>query len=231
MKIGIVSDIHGNQYALQAVLSEAKIRKIERLFVLGDMVGYYYGPLKVLDLLQEWKPLVIQGNHERILKELYEDKVSIINIKNKYGSGHQIALNTLSSGTLDYLFKLPVSANLEIEDIRIGLYHGSVLEPDRYIYPDADKKELKHCQNDNHVNIIGHSHYSFASLLPNGSLLINVGSVGQSRSKGGLADWCLFDTSNHTFQLNSTPYAVDKLLIEVEENDPDVPYLRDVLLR
>ena len=47
MKIAIISDLHGNHYALEEVLKEARTEKIEKILVLGDIVGYYCNPEKI----------------------------------------------------------------------------------------------------------------------------------------------------------------------------------------
>ena len=49
MKIAIISDLHGNHYALEEVLKEARIEKIEKILVLGDIVGYFYNPDKIFE--------------------------------------------------------------------------------------------------------------------------------------------------------------------------------------
>ncbi len=54
MKIAVISDIHGNYDALVAVLKKAKTEGVEHLLVLGDIVGYYYHPDKILKALSEW---------------------------------------------------------------------------------------------------------------------------------------------------------------------------------
>ena len=51
MKIGIISDIHGNYDALFSVLEKAKKESVDHLLILGDIVGYYYHPEKILNLL------------------------------------------------------------------------------------------------------------------------------------------------------------------------------------
>lgn len=92
MKIGVISDIHGNHYALQEVLKVAKIEGIEKLLVLGDIVGYYYHPEIVLEMLSDWDCEIIKGNHEELLQALYEDKIDGEILKKKYGKGHEEAL-------------------------------------------------------------------------------------------------------------------------------------------
>ena len=69
MKIAVLSDIHGNNLALKLVLDEARILGVERLFILGDIVGYYYHPEEVIHLLNDWHKEMIQRNHESMLKD------------------------------------------------------------------------------------------------------------------------------------------------------------------
>ena len=68
MKIAVLSDIHGNHLALREVLDDASRLDVGELFVLGDSVGYYYHPDKVLEQLTAWQMEMIQGNHEPMLQ-------------------------------------------------------------------------------------------------------------------------------------------------------------------
>ena len=72
MRIGVLSDIHGNNFALEQVLIEARKEGLTKLLVLGDIVGYYYSPEKALDLLYDWDFLMIKGNHEEILFDIMD---------------------------------------------------------------------------------------------------------------------------------------------------------------
>jgi hypothetical protein len=78
--------------------------------------------------------------------------------------------------------------------------------------------------------LIGHSHYAFAIKNKN-SILLNPGSVGQSRQLGGIANWCIINTENKCFQFFSTDYNVNTLLKEIEQKDPDISYLSEILKR
>ncbi|MEO6980006.1 MAG: metallophosphoesterase family protein [Mucilaginibacter sp.] len=231
MKIGVISDIHGNAYALEQVLKDAKQSGVEKIFALGDFVGYYYSPEKVLDLLSEWPFEAIKGNHEVILQQLYENNLDAAVIKEKYGSGHQQALKNLDEKTLQWLFSLPVQQSVSIENVSFQLNHGSPWSIDAYLYPDANRDVLDKCNSDAHdFVLVGHSHYSFAYKCQN-SMLINCGSVGQSRQKGGIAYWVLIDTKNKSFQIKETPYDPSPLLNEVQLLDPDFKYATKILLR
>ncbi|MCG5644665.1 metallophosphatase family protein [Flavobacteriaceae bacterium LSUCC0859] len=231
MKIAILSDIHGNDFALKAVLKDIKKCKVEQLFILGDIVGYYYNPHKVLDLLSDWKCEMIRGNHENILKSLLNSDLDFTTVHNLYGSGHKRALEILSEQQLNLLLKLPDKKSLEINESKFLLCHGSPWSPDFYIYPDTKKDILEKCIDSIHDFIlIGHSHYQFAVNIGK-QILINVGSVGQSRQKGGVANWALVNTVNNSFELKSTRYNTTELEKEISQNDPGNNYLLEILKR
>ena len=67
MKLGLLGDIHSNNLALQAVLAAASSSGVEKLLITGDLVGYYYAPLEVLEMLQPWDRHIVRGNHEDML--------------------------------------------------------------------------------------------------------------------------------------------------------------------
>jgi len=231
MKIGIISDIHGNYDALFSVLEKAKKESVDHLLILGDIVGYYYHPEKILNLLSHWSFDMIKGNHERILEDLIEDSSLSQSIRLKYGSGHQEAINKLTQKQLNFLFDLPETKSIKIDEITLLMCHGSPWSNDFYIYPDSNNVILNKC-NIKAFNfvLIGHSHYSFAIRNTN-SILLNPGSVGQSRQNGGKASWCILNTNNSCFQFFNTDYNTKNLLKEVSEKDPEIKYLSDILKR
>ncbi len=231
MKIGIISDIHGNYDALFSVLQKAKKESVDHLLILGDIVGYYYHPDKILNLLSHWSFDMIRGNHERILEDLIEDSALSESIRLKYGSGHQEAINKLTQKQLNYLFDLPETKALKIDELSLLMCHGSPWSNGFYIYPDSSREILNKCdiKSFNFV-LIGHSHHSFAIVNAN-SILLNPGSVGQSRQTGGKASWCILNTNNSCFQFFSTDYSIENLLKEVSDKDPGIKYLSDILKR
>jgi putative phosphoesterase len=231
MKVGVISDLHGNQYAVEAVLKTAKKEGVETILFLGDLVGYYYHPELILDMLSAFQYEIIKGNHEAILQDLYENKIDAAALKSKYGSGHEMALKHLTTETLQWLFALPENKSITIDGVSFQMNHGTPWSIDEYLYPDAEAAVLERCNSDAHDFIlVGHSHYAFSFRCSN-STLINCGSVGQSRQKGGLAYWAVIDTKNKNFEIKATPYDTSKLLEEVKHFDPDYEYSAKVLLR
>lgn len=231
MKIGVISDIHGNYDALFEVLTKAKSKSVEHLLILGDIVGYYYHPDKILELLSEWSFDIIKGNHEKILENLIDTPSLKESIRLKYGSGHNEAINKLTVKQLDFLKSLPETKSVQVDGVSILMCHGSPWSNDYYIYPDCKKDILFKCDSIEHdFVLIGHSHYAFAIKNKN-SVLINPGSVGQSRQIGGKASWAIINTKNNCFEIMNTVYSVEKLLDEVQEKDTGIKYLSDILKR
>jgi putative phosphoesterase len=231
MKVGIISDIHGNHYALEAVLKAAKKEGVEVFLVLGDIVGYYYHPDKVLSMLSEWNYEIIKGNHEVILQDLKENKIDPKVLRDKYGRGHDEALIKIDDATQKWLFSLPIQKTVKIDDVSFQLNHGSPLSIDEYIYPDAAAEALEKCNsNDHDFVLIGHSHYSFTYRCTH-SILINCGSVGQSRQNGGQAYWTVVNTTNKTFETKSTIYDTSILMKEVKEFEHTIGYSFKILQR
>lgn len=231
MKVGVISDIHGNHYALEAVLKTAKKEGIEKLLVLGDIVGYYYHPEIVLGMLSEWDYEIIKGNHEVILQDLKESKIDPDVLKEKYGRGHELALKNMDDKTLEWLFSLPVQKSIVIDNVSFQMNHGSPSSIDEYIYPDASIEQLEKCDSNIHdFVLVGHSHYSFSFRCRN-STLINCGSVGQSRQKGGLAYWTVINTANKSYEIKETPYETSYLLEEIKTLESKIGYSYKILQR
>lgn len=231
MKIAVLSDIHGNHFALFQVLKEAKKEQIEQLLILGDIVGYYYHPDKVLELLEDWKYVFIKGNHEELLSKVLNGELDIEVLEKKYGSGHRKAIKKLSQLQTDILLNSPEKLFIDIDGLKILLCHGSPIDANLYLYPDSDLEILNLASNAGaDFVLIGHSHYQFMHIGENG-ILLNPGSVGQSRSTGGLANWAIIDTQNRVVQLRSTLYDTSILITEIVQNDPKNDYLSSILKR
>ncbi len=231
MKIAIISDIHGNHYALEAVLKEAQSLEVEHLFILGDFVGYYYHPDIVLQYLKDWPKDMIKGNHEILMANAAENNENLRKIIEEYGFGIEIALEILDKKTRNKLINLKVRKSIELDNIKFELCHGSPWDVNLYIYPDSDIENLKRCAIEGvDFVFIGHTHHHFI-YHHNNSIIANVGSVGQNREKGGLASWVLLNTTNRTLIFKHTPYSTSELIKEIKIHDKNNQYIIDVLKR
>ena len=232
MKIAVFSDTHGNSFALDAMIRHTQVIGVEQYLNLGDMVGYYMQPKLVVRRVRNLPGWTIQGNHERILRDVVDGRLPLDAVTEKYGEGHSRALNELTENDRDWLFSLPIEIDIEIDGLKIKMCHGAPGDPDRYVYPDTSQHELRAlCDSQYNFIFAGHTHYPF--LFQNGScLFVNVGSLGQSKDIGGLASWGLLDTSNQTFTQMRTPYRVAHLIEDVRSSpNRNEAYLLSVLGR
>ena len=231
-KIAVLSDIHGNHIALKAVLQDISCQGVQECFILGDMVGYYYHPVEVMRLLKEsgLKLSMIRGNHERMLEQVLQGNLTWQEVSQKYGHGLQMAAQHLPEAVLRELLSLPDQRMEERGDVSFLLCHGTPLDMDLYIYPDAQAREFVFSGIQADFVFLGHTHYPL--IRPSGTcLFINPGSVGQARNRGGLASWCVVNLDNGVITMQSTPYDVRSILQECKRYDSNVLYLQDVLLR
>jgi len=232
MLIAILSDIHANTLALEAVLIEAEEKQVERYFILGDLVGYYFWPKEVLDQLGNKDCVYIRGNHEDIFDEyLTGDSELRGKIKAKYGEGYDYCIESLDDKAIASLRKLPPVAEVRIDNYSILLAHGSPLDTNEYIYPDAPKEVLKrHDTIEFDFLFLGHTHYPMNHEGTH-TRIINPGSVGQSRVKGGIADWGILDTSNGEYTQMHTKYDKKKLKNQLIKAGTKNKYLTEILER
>ncbi|MBN2572865.1 MAG: YfcE family phosphodiesterase [Ignavibacteriales bacterium] len=231
MKIGILSDIHANNYALEAVLNYLILNKVNKIFILGDFVGYYYGVKEMFNLLESWDCESIGGNHETIIKDIKLNRISQNEVVKKYGSGHMVALETMTKMQTVFLFNLPPSLLIEINKKKIFLCHANPWLSSEYIYSNSDISLLKKFgEYDYDYIFFGHSHYPFSFKI-NNTVCINPGSVGQPRDKYSLSSLVIFDTVNDTFSFHKIPYDKTKLFDDIQNYDPNNNYLRTVLER
>lgn len=231
LQVAVLSDIHGNIYALKEVLKECEKEGVEQFLVLGDLVGYYYQAKLVLETLLSLNSIIIKGNHERLLEDLIKEKIKKEKILKKYGCGHQIAADSMPKKQLNYLFNLPNHMLVKICNTTFSLNHGSPYDSDEYLYPNSNQNNLERCNSvEADFVLVGHSHYAFAYSCQD-SILLNVGSVGQNREKGGIASWALINSKTLDYKIMKTSYNVETLYNEVKEKDPLVPYNYNILKR
>ena len=231
MKIAILSDIHGNDTALKAVLMEIDKIGVDKILFLGDYVGYYCSPDIIFNLIKDYDKELIKGNHELLLEQALDNHERALAIQKKYGSGIEYAKKTLSAEQINYLIKLPEKKYLKIDGLKILMCHGSPWYVAEYIYPDALEARKQQClETEADFVFIGHAHRSF--IYEQGDkVLVNVGSVGQNRSGGGIASWGLLDTEKKICVIKESCYDIEPLIRQINEIDPDQKYLTNVLRR
>lgn len=230
MRIALLGDIHGNSFALAAVLEAARAAHVEKLLITGDFVGYYFWPREVLDMLEGWDFAAVRGNHEDMLVDALSGPASLEKINAAYGSGLSKAIETLAPAQLDWLCHLPHPSAFEFDGRSLLLCHGSPWDVGQYVYPDAKSDLLQRCAESAYDWVVmGHTHYPMMERVGK-TLLVNPGSVGQPRNRIPAAHWALLDTASQELELMTAPYDVSPVVAFAAQCHPELPYLANVLM-
>ncbi len=188
MKIGIISDIHGNSLALDKVLEKLDSLGVEKILCLGDLAMAGYDPNytieKIKELANAGKAEVIQGNTDKMIVEY--DPIIIENIKNvPHGACMGWALvddvKIIKEENVEYLKSLKETKELEIDGIKICLAHGTPRRQNENMLPSTSVERVEEMVSSTDANLIflGHTHFPCGFQLDSGKTVVNVGSVGR----------------------------------------------------
>ena len=204
MKIGVVSDIHGNRVALDAVLSD--MPPVAKLVCAGDVVGYNPWHGACVDALAERSVPTVMGNHDRAVVES-----AGFGFNSMAGAAVEHARETLTDDQRDWLANLPEERT--VLDGRVKLVHGHPDDPDRYTRPDEFGP---HLLGDEDVLVMGHTHLQ-AHQHSDAGVVMNPGSVGQPRDGDPRAAYAVLDTDSLSVTEQRVRYDIDRVERRVEE--------------
>ena len=186
MKIAVISDIHGNVEALDAVLQDIKEQKCDKIFVLGDYAMAGPEPDTVVDFFMKKKKdpsyKMIQGNTDLMIadysEELYnslKDKASVM------AEALKDDVSVLSEPQKKFLKELPMQLEVFEQGITMLLVHGSPRKNNEDILPDTSFAELDEMLKHVDANVIlcGHTHIPCGFQTESKKTVVNVGSVGR----------------------------------------------------
>lgn len=186
MKIAVISDIHGNIDALNAVMDSIKEEECEKIFVLGDYAMAGPEPSKTVDWFFknqfDEKFKMIQGNTDLMIADFSETLYQ--NLKEKAPIMAEALKNdvqVLNQIQKDFLKKLPMQLELDIEGIKILLVHGSPRRNNEDISPNLSLVEVEKIIENVTADVIlcGHTHIPCGYQTSKKQTIVNVGSVGR----------------------------------------------------
>ena len=183
MRIAIISDIHANIYALEAVLKDIHKRKnIEEIICLGDVVGYYPFPNECIELIQEQCSITMLGNHDA---GVIGDEPSFYFNPIAYEMITWTKKN-LKDGNLKWLTTLPRRRTIDRNGKNWYLVHGSPFRVFDYMDANNDKQWKLMLQQafektKTDFLLVGHTHIPRKSKIKE-KYFLNPGSVGQPRN-------------------------------------------------
>lgn len=218
MLIAVLSDIHSNLPALEAVLEAVDRENPDEIHCLGDVVGYGADPKECIDIVRRRSTTVVLGNHD--LAVANGSGLKLLPPHGRIAAEHNAA--KLSAKDRAWLAKLPLTAS----SANATFVHASPRDPDRWTriesFPIA-QSQFDHFDTD--VCFIGHSHVPAVlsdrvgvfNVRAGYRFLINVGSVGQPRDGDSRASFAVFDTEAFTYRLERVPYDVARAMKRIEE--------------
>ncbi|MCF6297745.1 MAG: metallophosphatase family protein [Flavobacteriaceae bacterium] len=192
MRIGIISDIHGNYEALKAVLKELDTMKVSQIYCLGDVVGYFTQVNECCDELRKRNIPSVMGNHDWYMASNgYCKRSQSVNDYIDYQR------SVITKENLDWVKKFNIHRFVG----SIHMLHGGWENPiDEYLYEPTEQYFLKLKGN---IFMSGHTHIPKIRKFKN-SLYCNPGSVGQPRDNDQRAGFAVFD--NGKFSLHRAEF-------------------------
>lgn len=203
MRVGLISDIHSNRVALEAVLED--MPAVDALACAGDVVGYNPWPAECVDAVREREIPTVMGNHDRAVAE---DTAFRFNSMARAGVEH--ARRVLDDDRLEWLGALPDERT--VLDGRVKLVHGHPDDPDRYTYPEEFSASML---DDEELLVLGHTHVQGHERFEEG-IVCNPGSVGQPRDGDPRAAYAIADLDAREVEERRVEYDVDAVADAVE---------------
>jgi predicted phosphodiesterase len=221
MQIALISDIHGNRQALEAVLADIATTDAAETWCLGDLVGYGAEPDACVELVREHAAICLAGNHDLAA-------TGALSLSD-FSRGAEIAARwtqeVMEPANLDWLRRL---LPLDV-DRSIGLYHASPRDPIWEYVLSALLAELCLDEQVHRICAVGHSHVALSFVRRPGELatgeprrggddldvsegewIVNPGSVGQPRDGDPRAAWLLLDLDERRAAWRRVPYDIGR---------------------
>lgn len=185
MKIGVISDIHGNINALDAVLGELKSKKIEKIICLGDLIGGAAKSENVVQRIMQIKDkcICVRGNREKYIIEgipaiVHDEKIKT---SQEQLDRNEWIKNHLSKSSIEYIYNLPKEITYEIDGKHIYVVHYPMKE-DGSLKKHIKVANLKENEEmfsdiDADIYLYGHTHTSVFNKSSN-KIYINPGALG-----------------------------------------------------
>ena len=228
MRVAVISDIHANLAALEAVLREIDVERPDELWCLGDLVGYGPRPNECTTAVADRADLCLVGNHDLVALDV--TAVAIDEFNDDAAAAARWTRERLAPEARTFLERLSPEARRE----DVALFHASARDPVWEYVLDAESAlasiELARAT----LVLVGHSHVALSIVLREDSLagglapdatthdlrdgrwLLNPGSVGQPRDGDPRAAWLLLNLDAQYAEFRRVEYPVVDTQREIE---------------
>jgi putative phosphoesterase len=227
MRVAIISDIHANIAALEAVLDDLKSQNVETTYCLGDLVGYAPFPNEVIDRIQRDAIPTIMGNYDDgvgfdrdecgcAYRDPEEQRLGDLSL--------QWTKKTVTTERKAFLQSLQPEIRFEADDKRFRLVHGSPRRMNEYLFEDRPLSSFQRlaATSETDVLVFGHTHKPYTKRVER-VLFINAGSVGRPKDGDPRACYIVLDTTGEVdVEFRRVPYDIQTAASAIRRSDlPD----------
>jgi predicted phosphodiesterase len=227
VRVAVLSDVHANLAALEAVLADVDAEGVDEIWCLGDLTGYGARPNECVALMRERADICLVGNHDLVVR----GDLGVDAFTSDAADAASYARSHLAEGEREWLRTLaPLGQRAGVE-----LYHGSIRDP---VWEYVLTAEIAlACLNRQRASLalVGHSHIALAVHAEHGELkgglaapdsvydlrdrrcLLNPGSVGQPRDRDPRASWLMLDLEVRSAHFRRTEYDIARTQAEIRE--------------
>lgn len=238
MRYLILSDMHANHVALEAVLRRVRRKRFDATLVLGDLVGYGAAPNQVVEAVRALpgRVVAVRGNHDKVAVGIDSGETfnHVALIAAQWTSRRLTRQNTR------HVRDLPRGPR-DVDD-GLAICHGSPLDEDKYLFSDHDAAEV-FTSWDVPVTFFGHTHVTSVfslegrsvrvrqllgaegelELVPGNRYLVNPGSIGQPRDGDPRASFMTYDSERRRVRWHRLEYPVARAQTRIRRAGlPDV---------
>ena len=224
LRVGVISDVHANLPALEAVLEATEAAGLDALWCLGDVVGYGAQPNECTALVRDRAAVTLTGNHDLAVL----GALDITTFSESARGAVEWTRAQITPASVDFLSGLQPDLSVS----GIGLFHASPRDPIWEYVLSIEQAEAGLDAMNERIGLIGHSHvalfftrppsrglatYAHGAQAADGALadldggewLLNPGSVGQPRDGDARAAWLELDTGEWTARYHRVEYDID----------------------
>ena len=230
MRIGVISDVHANLHALEAVLAALDGDAPDAIWCLGDVVGYGPRPNECCELVAARCDLCLVGNHDLVALGAADVAIEEFNVD--AAAAARWTAEALSDGSRSFLASLQPSATAD----GVDLFHASPRDPVWEYVLSEHAARVALALTSAPLVLVGHSHVALALVLADerltgglapdgteigladGRWVINPGAVGQPRDGDPRAAYALLDTEARSMNFRRVQYPIERTQAEIIEH-------------
>lgn len=227
MRLAIFADVHGNILGLEAVLEDIRKKDIDKIYCLGDLVGYGPRPNQCIELLRQENIPTIIGNYDDAIGNQrlicgcdYKDEQAM-----KLG---EASIRWTSEHTSEdnkaWLRQLPQCLEFTVGDMKFLLVHGSPRQLNEYLFENIDDELFNQFLTENSCDVLvcGHTHLPYHKQVSRGHV-INVGSAGKPKHGNPQVGYALIDVDAGNLKVEFIQVSYDFELTATEIESVGLP--------